>query len=379
MARERETLTAGLVTGALAADDPRDAYVHLLEAQRTAWRAERALLLRADDVGAGTVVHEVSSPGAGERPDPERLLAACHDDAPVALERPPGSSASVLALPIRIRADGRWCLALVRRAAWTATDRRQLVALRPALELAVEHAVFRERLAEASDQLKASEREHERFLSAISHELRNPLAPILMWTSTLRRLRGDDPEVQRAATAIAHAVTLERRLIEQLLDLSRLERGVLEVVRERLDIADVVRDAVEHHRAAAAEAELQFEHDIPTESISVRADRTRLDQIVSTLLENAIKFTPSGGRVRVALARRPPNAEVTVADSGPGIPAEVLSRVFAPFVSGPNARGGLGLGLALAHRLIALHRGEIAVANAPDGGARATVTLPLAG
>jgi signal transduction histidine kinase len=96
-------------------------------------------------------------------------------------------------------------------------------------------------------------------------------------------------------------------------------------------------------------------------------------------VENALKFTPADGRVRVALARRGGRAELTITDTGPGLPADVVARLFTAFVQGKNARGGLGLGLAIAHRLLALHRGTLEATNPPDGGARFVVTLPLAG
>ncbi|HJQ84465.1 MAG TPA: HAMP domain-containing sensor histidine kinase, partial [Candidatus Binatia bacterium] len=268
---------------------------------------------------------------------------------------------------------------LVRpRTAWTAAERRNLADLQPLLDVVLGHVVLRASVAAGREREAAGAAEHERFLNVISHELRNPLAPILMWTSTLRRLRPDDPDVQRAANAIANAVNLERRLIEELLDLSRLERGVLEVVREPVDVRDLVRATVERSAAAAEEAKLTLERELPDGALVVTGDRDRLGQIVAAALENAIKYAPAGGQVRVTLARRGERAELVVTDSGTGFPADVLPRLFGPFVKGRNARGGLGLGLALSHLLVGLHGGTIEAANPSAGGARIVVSLPLA-
>jgi signal transduction histidine kinase len=376
---EREEIAAQLVTSALAAGEAGAAYGRLVDTLRAAWGAERALLVRADGLGKATLVHQTSLPGAGEAPEPGALAAACGETGPVTLERGRRRHGGVIALGLRVCADERWCVALTRTATWTAADRRLLADLQRDLELVVEHARLREHLAAAAEREAEAATEHERFLSVISHELRNPLAPILMWTSTLRRLRRDDAEVQRAAAAIAHAVGLARRLIEQLLDLSRLERGVLEVVLEPLDLRALARHGVEQLRAAAAEAQVTVEQEIASDAVRARADAGRSAQVLAALLDNAIKFTPAGGRVCVAVGREGRHARLSVTDSGPGLPEDVPRRLFTPFVHGVNARGGLGLGLAIAHQLTALQHGTLTVANAPEGGVRAIVTLPLAG
>jgi signal transduction histidine kinase len=199
-----------------------------------------------------------------------------------------------------------------------------------------------------------------------------------MWTSTLRRLRPADTDVQRAAQAIAHAVNLERRLIEELLDLSRLERGTLETYRETFDLREVVRGVVDERTASATEAELTLECNFPAKPVRVHVDRTRLSQVLHAVVENSIKFVSAGGRIHVELARNATRAEIVVVDSGPGIPADVLAQLFTPFVKGRNARGGLGLGLALARRLLELHGGTIDAGSPASGGARVVVSLPLA-
>jgi signal transduction histidine kinase len=145
---------------------------------------------------------------------------------------------------------------------------------------------------------------------------------------------------------------------------------------ETVDLCDVVRQAVEPHRATIAEAHLALADELPATRVPVQGDWRRLGYIVNALLENAIKFTPRGGQVRIELARRAGRVELVVSDTGTGVPADVLSRLFTPFVQGKNARGGLGLGLAIAQRMLAPHGGTIEVTNAGDGGARFVVTLP---
>jgi signal transduction histidine kinase len=367
----RETVVQDLVAGALEARDAQEAYQLLAEAARTALGGTRAMLLHRGDDGA-TVVCEV--PRASAPPiDPETLSPALG---------PPGSvtvasinrHGSLLGVGLR----PAWGLAILRsRKPWAEEDRAALSELAPYLGLVLEQGMLRAKVAEAADREAAAAAEHERFLSVISHELRNPLAPILMWTSTLRRLRAQDPEVQRAAQAISQAVSLARRLIEALLDLSRMDRGVIQLSIETVDLRDLVQTVIAGRRAAADEAKITLEDDLPPEGVPVRGDPARLAQIAGELLDNAIKFTPAGGRVSVALTRNGSHAQLTVRDTGPGLPADVVPKLFTPFVHGPNARGGLGLGLALAQRFLALQRGTIQATGASDGGAVLVVTLPV--
>ena len=367
----REDVVRDLVAGALEASDAAQAYSSLAGAARAALGADRAILLHRGN-GQAAVACEV--PTASSQPLQADALAATFG-APG--EVTPGRLARhgfVLGLGLR----PAWGLALVRtRPAWTPEECGALAELAPYLALVLEHALRASKLADAAAREAAADAEHEHFLSVISHELRNPLAPILMWTSTLRRVRAADPEVQRATQAIAQAVGLARRLIEELLDLSRLERGVVQLSLETVDLGDVVEGSVAARRAAADEAKIALEEDVPQERVAVRGDPARLAQVVAQLLENAIKFTPAGGRVSIGVARRGANAELTVRDTGPGVPADVVPRLFTPFVQGPNGRGGLGLGLALAHRFLALQQGRIEATNATDGGAVFVITLPI--
>ena len=374
MPSARDDVAGALVAEASNAQELADVLGRILGVLRDAWRADRAVAVREDEQGRTAVVAAVP-----EQPfDPDVLARALRANDAVTIAAG-GGLANVLALGLRPAGNGRWGVGLARaRSPWTAAERRGLRELRPHLELLLERARLRTEVARAGEREKMAAAEHERFLNVISHELRNPLAPILMWTSTLRRLRPADADVQRATQAIAHAVNLERRLIEELLDLSRLERGTLETYRETFDLREVVRGVVDERTASATEAELTLECNVPAKPVRVHVDRARLSQVLHALVENAIKFVSAGGSVRVELARNAMRAEIAVVDSGPGIPADVLAQRFTPFVKGRNARGGLGLGLALARRLLELYGGTIDAVSPPDGGARVVVTLPLA-
>jgi signal transduction histidine kinase len=361
-----------MAASALASLDSPDAYRRLVEAVRAAWGAERALLARRTQ--AGTEV--VSAVPSAIESDAGALAGAFGGDATALVDR--GAEGKMLALRFGPRRGMEWCLALVGRAkAWTAAEQRALAEVKPHLELALDYARLRAELVEAHDREAAAAEDHERFLNVISHELRNPLAPILMWTSTLRRLRAGDADVLRATQAIAHAVGLERRLIEELLDLSRLDRGVLRMVDEALDLREVVGRVLDARRPEIEKAELRVAADLPDAPVPVRGDAGRLDQAVGALVENAVKFAPTQAAVAIRLAAAGRHARLSVSDTGPGLPPEIVPRLFQPFVQGPNARGGLGLGLALARRLVVLHGGTLEPSDVP-GGTTFVVTLPLA-
>ncbi len=366
----REEVVQDLVAGALETSDAPQAYRALAETARAAVGGTRAVLLRHGDDGAALVC-EV--PSNGDAPVDAAALSPALGPTGSATVSSIDPHGSVLGLALSADLG----LAILRaRQPWTENERAVLAALAPYLRLAAEHVALRAKLAEAAEREAAAEVEHERFLSVISHELRNPLAPILMWTTTLRRLRAEDPEVQRAAQAIGHAVALARRLIESLLDLSRMERGTIQLSPETVDLCDVVRGAVSGRRTAADGARIALEEQFPAARVVVRGDPTRLAQVTGELLDNAIKFTPAGGRVSVAVEVSGRHATLTVRDTGPGVPADVVPKLFTPFVQGRNARGGLGLGLALADRFLRLQQGTIQ-STGGEGGAAFVVTLPL--
>ncbi len=246
-----------------------------------------------------------------------------------------------------------------------------------------EHA---ERLRQRAESLEQSERHKDEFLAILGHELRNPLAPI---RNVLQLLRMKPPDAQTLAYSrevVERQVQQMTRLVDDLLDVTRIGRGKIELRQERLDLAYLLRAMSEDHRTTFEANGLHLLVELPGEPIHVRGDAVRLAQIVGNILHNAAKFTSAGGRVELRLAREEATgrAVVSVRDTGMGIDPEELPHVFETFRqaerSRQQSRGGLGLGLALVKGLVELHGGEVRATSAGAGhGAEFTVVLPLDG
>jgi signal transduction histidine kinase len=236
-----------------------------------------------------------------------------------------------------------------------------------------------------AEELTEADRRKDDFLAVLGHELRNPLAPLRNALEVLR-LRGSDPAtVEWLRGVLERQVGHLTRLVDDLLEISRMARGKITLQRRRLDLAALVGDTVEDHRRALEGADLGVALERPPDPVWVEADPTRLTQVVGNLLTNAGKFTDRGGRVtvRVAAEPGPGRAVVAVRDTGIGIEPEMLPRVFDPFAQADPGldrdRGGLGLGLALVKGLVRLHGGGVQAASAGQGqGAELTFWLPLA-
>ena len=243
----------------------------------------------------------------------------------------------------------------------------------------------------AYEQARAARAEAERanalkdqFLATLSHELRNPLNAILGFAETLLRHPETEcsPLARRAGQTIRANARAQAQLIDDLLDLSRLQTGKLTIERRRVDAVPIVRDSVESAVASARDKGVSLEAAIDAESLHVHADPVRVQQIVWNLLNNAVKFTPPGGHVRVRVARDPETARLVVEDDGKGIAPAFLPHVFEMFRQGDSgttrAHGGLGIGLALVRQLVHLHEGSVeAHSDGVGRGARFTVHLPL--
>jgi signal transduction histidine kinase len=233
-----------------------------------------------------------------------------------------------------------------------------------------------------ADALQEADRRKDEFLALLAHELRNPLAPLRHGLDILR----GNPEQQNAAEIremmdrqLSHLV----RLIDDLLDVSRVSQGKIELRKERLQAADIVRSALETSRPLIDSANHALTVDLPPEPIWLDADLTRLSQVVGNLLNNAAKYTPDGGRIKLSVQAQADTAVITVADNGIGIPTDVQTEIFQLFAQVDNhldrARGGLGIGLALVEQLVAIHGGTVAVVSQGSGqGSAFTVRLPLA-
>jgi PAS domain S-box-containing protein len=234
----------------------------------------------------------------------------------------------------------------------------------------------------AQQALEDANRYKDEFLAMLAHELRNPLAPI---SNALQLLRVVDP----ASTESEHArAIMERqlahlvRLVDDLMEVSRITRGKIELRREPLLLSSVMLSAVETARPAIEGARHNLRIDMPAEAIELHGDFVRLAQVVSNLLGNAAKYTDPGGEITLVAAREADEALIRVCDNGIGIEPEMLPRIFEMFAQVPasqrRSQGGLGIGLALARALVELHGGRIEVASAGRGhGSQFTVRLPV--
>jgi len=233
----------------------------------------------------------------------------------------------------------------------------------------------------ALEALREADRRKDEFLAMLAHELRNPLAPIRNGVQLLRL--GD-------GAADLHAGTLDMidrqtgqlvRLVDDLLDVSRITSGKMALQKTAVELATVIASAIETCRPAIEAAHHTLVVELPTEPLRVHADFVRLAQVVCNLLGNAARYTAEGGRIELRLWREGRDALLSVADNGIGIAPEVLPRVFDMFVQGGRdprgAQGGLGIGLALAKNLVELHGGTIeARSDGVDRGAQVAVRLP---
>lgn len=255
--------------------------------------------------------------------------------------------------------------------------------VRTSLELA-RMREFAERAAGREEALLESNRRKDEFLSMLAHELRNPLAP-LGYGIDLLAMPNVRPEKQaRAREMIGRQVAHLTRIVDDLLDVSRLRTGKLTVTLDRLDLSALVRHVVEDWRGAVEAQRISISLDFPAGPVWIMGDVTRLAQLLHNLLDNARKFTPPGGRVSVSVAanRDIGLALVRVRDTGAGIDAALLPRVFEVFAQAEQSldrtRGGLGLGLAVVKGLVELHQGTIEAASDGVGkGAEFTVRLPV--
>ena len=229
---------------------------------------------------------------------------------------------------------------------------------------------------EAASHLK------DEFLATVSHELRNPLAPILTWTQLLRSGTLDEAKTRRALEVIERNVLSQAHLIDDLVDVSRVVSGKFRLDVRPIDLAPVIKAAIEAQAPASDAKQIRLQVVLDERAGLISGDSERLQQVMWNLISNAIKFTPKGGRVQVVLQRAESHIEIAISDSGIGIGAEFLPHVFEPFrqsVEGSMRRhGGLGLGLSIVRHIVEMHGGEIiAHSEGVDRGSRFTVKFPL--
>jgi PAS domain S-box-containing protein len=245
-----------------------------------------------------------------------------------------------------------------------------------------ERAQALERERAARMELEKANRMKDDFLAIVSHELRSPLNPILGWAKLLKSRKLDAAKTTQALETIERNAKLQARLIEDLLDVSRILRGKLSLNISAVDLVTTIEAASETVSLAAQTKSIHLETEFAIGDVKVEGDPNRLQQIIWNLLTNAVKFTPEGGRVKLKLEQVGSFAQIQVSDTGKGISAEFLPYVFDRFRQADDVTtrkfGGLGLGLAIVRHLVELHGGSVQVTSPGEGlGATFTVQLPL--
>jgi len=239
--------------------------------------------------------------------------------------------------------------------------------------------VTERRLAE--EGLKQADREKDDFLALLAHELRNPLAPIRTAVQLLKMRKQPDTESQRLHAVIDRQVQHLVRMVDDLLDVSRVLRGKVELRREPIDIADAIAIAAETSRPLIDAQQQQLRLDLPSQALMVHGDAVRLSQVIANLLNNASKYSNAGATIHLTVSTGDQDVSIEVRDSGAGIPKEILPRIFEPFVQADRSlersRGGLGIGLTLVKKIVELHHGHVSVDSGGLGqGSTFTIRLP---
>jgi signal transduction histidine kinase len=240
----------------------------------------------------------------------------------------------------------------------------------------------RQLLIDANVQLLEADRRKNEFLAVLSHELRNPLAPIRNSVYILNRATPGGEQARRAVAVIDRQATQLSNLVDDLLDVTRITRNKVRLQKQHLDLNQVVHRAAEDNRTFFERNEVRLSCDLAPAPVPVDADATRVAQMIGNLLQNAAKFTPHGGHAHISVASEDGEAVVRVVDNGVGMAPETVARLFQPFMQADQSldrnKGGLGLGLALIKGLVEMHGGSIqAQSDGLGKGAAFVVRLPL--
>jgi PAS domain S-box-containing protein len=280
----------------------------------------------------------------------------------------------------QVRKDGTrlWC-----RAAVTALldENKQVRSFARVLhDLTESEAVQAQR--KRADGLAEANRSKEEFMALLSHELRSPLSPIVNALNILRQMRTNDPIIEQAGNIIDRQVGQMVRLVDDLLDISRITKGKLRLTKEHTELRVIVNHAAESVRPFMDARKHEFSVVLPTHPIWVEADPARMEQVVVNLLNNAAKYTGTGGLIRMSVNCEDDEAVIRVRDNGIGIAPEMLPHIFELFaqVDGSLGRsyGGMGIGLALARNLVEMHEGRLqACSDGPGKGCEFTIKLPV--
>ncbi|HKQ79987.1 MAG TPA: PAS domain S-box protein [Blastocatellia bacterium] len=234
----------------------------------------------------------------------------------------------------------------------------------------------------AASALREADRHKDEFLAMLAHELRNPLAPIRNATEALKRIGPPDPQLEKLRDMIGRQVTHMSRLVDDLLDVSRITRNKIELCKERLELMTVVGRAVETSRPLIDSRKHRLTVSLPPDPVEVEGDLARLSQVISNLLDNAAKYTEEGGNIFLTSEKVGGQIVISVKDDGVGIPSHILPHVFDLFTQADRSldrsQGGLGIGLTLVHRLVELHGGNVEAHSAgPGKGSEFVIYLPV--
>jgi signal transduction histidine kinase/ActR/RegA family two-component response regulator len=286
--------------------------------------------------------------------------------------------ASALIVPLIARGQTLGALTCVRGGAasrYSAADLAVAQDFASRAALAVDNACL-------YDEAREAVRRRDEFLAMLAHELRNPLAPVRNAVEVLRLDGADSSHLPWVRTVIERQVQHLTHLVDDLLDVSRLTRGQIKLRKQPVELAQVISHALEASRPAIEAKEHHLDVNVPANAGRLEADATRLAQVVSNLLDNAAKYTPPGGHLRLSVEREQDRAVVRVRDDGIGIPAEMLASIFELFTQVDDtldrAEGGLGIGLTLVRTLVELHGGSVQAHSKGRGhGSEFTLRLPL--
>jgi len=288
---------------------------------------------------------------------------------------------SLLAVPLQIKERRIGVLETINKEgedAFGPEDIEILTALAAQAAVAIENARLVGALQDAYEQLGKLDHLKSDFIAIASHELRTPLSLILLYAAVLQEQL--DEQAGQQLEAVLRAATHLKDIIGTMLNLRFLETGQMDVAFDYLDLRSVVREACKDNETIAETNGLSLQADLPDEGVPIQADKEKMRVVLDNLISNALKFTPAGGGVRVALCSKDDEVEITVSDTGIGIPSEELERIFDRFYQVEDhmtrRHGGMGLGLSIVKGLVELHSGRVWAESIPGQGSRFVVVLP---
>jgi signal transduction histidine kinase/ActR/RegA family two-component response regulator len=344
-----------------------------------AWFRTLEALFNAIDEGAAVILipEEALTPELSARLADLLSGQDPWSDLPVLILTRAGANSQTITMAVRILGN----VTLLERPVRVGT---LLSAVQTALRARERQYQIRGHLAdrtEAEAALRLADQRKDEFLATLGHELRNPLTPLLMGLQLLKKSSSGDPADDRVKIVMERQINHLVRLVDDLLEVSRITRGLIETQREPMELSSALRYAIDTCRVLVDNAGHTLIVKMPTEPITVTADAVRLTQVFANLITNAAKYTNTGGKIWVTLSREGDRAVVSVKDNGIGIPPAHLRSVFDMFMqvdrSGRRAQGGLGIGLTLVRSLVEMHGGRVeARSEGPGTGSEFIVSLP---